>query len=369
MASQHRKIRQPGRIHHSEAGPVFGPASRPVSAEDALISRIRRNITSGAGGALRLGIGDDAAVLRARSGRDWVVTCDQFIEGVHFLQGLHPPQAVGYKALARATSDLAAMGAAPRVFLLSLALPASCTGAWLTRMTRGMAKASREFGLTLAGGDTAQTPAPSTAVALGVTVLGEVEAGRSVRRDSALPGDAIFVTGVLGAAQLGLEIVLRGWAGSHGKLVAPHFYPKPCVDLGRWLLRRRIASAMMDLSDGLSTDLARLCRASGTGARLYESAIPHVAVPAALLRKLQSQGTRTRPAKTLDEAGLALHGGEDYGLLFTVRERLASTVPAAFGGTRITRIGEMVKGAGVVLIGGDGAARALRPGGWDHFRR
>ena len=364
MTTSLRKIRQ--RRHTSRSG--GRSVGGAVLGEDALIARIRRGIPSSAGGILRLGIGDDAAILHPRRGCECVVTCDQFIEDVHFVKALHPPEVVGYKALARATSDLAAMGAVPRVFLLSLALPASCAGVWLTAMTHGMARAAREFGLTLAGGDTARCAAQNAAVTLNLTVLGEIEAGRGVRRNSALPGDAIFVTGVLGAAQLGLEIVLRGWAGSYRRLVAPHFYPKPCLEVGHWLLRRRIASAMMDLSDGLSTDLARLCRASGVGARLYESAIPRVAVPAALRRKLQAKrGGRSR-TKVFDEGELALHGGEDYGLLFAVRKRIVSRVPAAFHGTRITRIGEMLSGGGVVLIGADGSARPLEPRGWDHFR-
>jgi thiamine-monophosphate kinase len=364
MTTSRRKIRQ--RHHTGRSGGCSGGG--PVPGEDALISRIRRGIPSAAGGILRLGIGDDAAILRPRRGRDWVVTCDQFIEDVHFVKALHPPEVVGYKALARATSDLAAMGAIPRIFLLSLALPASCTGVWLTAMTHGMARAAREFGLTLAGGDTARSPARNAAVTLNLTVLGEIEAGRGVRRNSALPGDVIFVTGVLGAAQLGLEIVIRGWAGSYRLLLAPHFYPKPCLEVGRWLLRWRIASAMMDLSDGLSTDLARLCRASGVGARLYEASIPYVAVPAALRKKLQAKGGGRSRAKVFDERDLALHGGEDYGLLFTVHKRMALRVPAAFRGMRITRIGEIVSGGGVVLIGANGLGRPLTPGGWDHFR-
>jgi thiamine-monophosphate kinase len=363
-----RKIRQrhyTGRV----VGRIGGrSADGSIAGEDALISRIRRTIPSAAGGILRLGIGDDAAILRPRRGREWVVTCDQFIEDVHFVQALHPPAVVGYKALARATSDLAAMGAVPRVFLLSLALPVSCTGVWLTAMTHGMARAAREYGLTLAGGDTARSPVQNASVTLNLTVLGEIEAGRGIQRNSALPGDAIFVTGVLGAAQLGLEIVLHGWAGSYRRLVAPHFYPKPCLEVGRWLLRRRIASAMLDLSDGLSIDLARLCRASGVGALVYEGAIPGVAVPAALGKKLQAKGSATNRAKVFDARDLALHGGEDYGLLFTVRKGRASRVPAAFRGTRITRIGEMVSGGAVVLIGANGSTRPLEPGGWDHFR-
>ncbi len=360
MTTNRRKVRQAN--HTDRTGREHLPG------EDALIARIRSGIPSAPGGILRLSIGDDAAILRPRRSREWVVTCDQFIEDVHFIYEFHPPEVVGYKALARATSDLAAMGAIPQVFLLSLALPASLTGVWLTSMTHGMARAAREFGLTLAGGDTARSPARNAVVTLSLTVLGDIETGRGLQRNSALPGDAIFVTGVLGAAQLGLELVLRGLAGSYRRLVAPHFYPKPSLAVGRWLLRRRMASAMMDLSDGLSTDLARLCRASGVGARLYESAIPRVAVPAALHKKLQAKGTGRGRTKTLDERDLALHGGEDYGLLFTVRKRMASRVPSAFRGARITRIGETVSGGGVVLVGADGLARPLAPRGWDHFR-
>jgi thiamine-monophosphate kinase len=290
-----------------------------------------------------------------------VLTCDQFLENVHFKPRVHPPQAVGYKALARATSDIAAMGARPRVFLLSLALPAARTGVWLDRMIAGMAQAARRFGLTLAGGDVART---NTATAFSITVIGEIKAGRAVRRDTARPGDVIFVTGTLGAAQLGLEILFHGARGigpsARRRLLVPQFYPELCIELGRWLARRRLASAMMDLSDGLSTDLFRLCRASSVGARIYEKEIPGVVVP---------QGLRqTSYGKRFDALSLALHGGEDYGLLFTVPARWASRIPGAFRGTRITRIGEMARGHGITLVPERGRAARLEPGGWDHFR-
>ena len=173
------------------------------AAEDDLIERVRRRIPSSAGGALRLGIGHDAALIRSE-GRNWVVTCDQFLEGVHFLIDKHPPQSVGYKALARATSDIAAMAARPRLFLLSLALPVERTGTWLNAMLSGMARASKRFGLRLAGGDTARSPDPKGRVALSVTVLGETTREREIGRAGARPGEGIYVTGVLGRAQLGL---------------------------------------------------------------------------------------------------------------------------------------------------------------------
>jgi thiamine-monophosphate kinase len=335
-----------------------------VLREDEVIERIRRRIPSSARGALRLGVGDDAAVIRSASGSEWVLTCDQFIENVHFLARLHPPRAVGYKALARATSDIAAMGARPRVFLLSLALPAARSGAWLDRMTAGMAQAARQFGLTLAGGDIARLPKANAATAFSITVIGEIEARRAIRRDTARRGDIIFVTGVLGAAQLGLELLFHGARGigpaTLRRLLVPQFYAEPCLGLGQWLVRRRLASAMMDLSDGLSTDLSRLCRASAVGARIYETKIPGVVVPGEL--------RRTGYGKKFDTNALALHGGEDYGLLFTVPARRASRIPSTFRSTRITRIGEIVRGRGITLVHKDGRASRLFPAGWDHFR-
>src|SRR5579862_7394036 len=181
--------------------------------EDQLIERIRRRVPSSPTDLVRMGIGDDAAVVRPSRGHDWVLTCDQFNEDVHFLADVHPPEAVGYKALARATSDLAAMGSRPKLFLLSMALPAHRSGRWLDRMLAGMAKAARRFGLTLAGGDTARTPperGPRGKIAMQLTVLGEIKAGQAVLRRGARPGEALFVTGRMGAAQLGLELLLRG---------------------------------------------------------------------------------------------------------------------------------------------------------------
>jgi thiamine-monophosphate kinase len=331
-----------------------------LGGEDKLIERIQRRIPSAQGGVLRLGIGDDAAVLRPVAGTDWAITCDQFIEDVHFLMGVHSPEVVGYKALARATSDLAAMGALPRFFLMSLMLPASRSGRWLDRMLTGMARVARHFGLTLAGGDTARSPRSTglgAKVALSLTVLGEVETGRAVGRAGARRGDIIFVTGELGAGQLGLELIRRGihrqrrWA----PLLNAHNYPHPAIKLGRWLVRQRIVSAMMDISDGLSTDLARLCRASGVGASVHEESLPAVSVP----DRLQAMG--------IGEIALALHGGDDYGLLFTVPKRKASRIPGELFGTRVTPIGEIVSGGRVQLIKPNGRATALPPKGWEHF--
>ena len=330
-------------------------------AEDELIERIRRRIPSQEGGLLRIGIGHDAAVIRPQ-GRDWVITCDQFLEGVHFLADKHPPDSVGYKALARATSDIVAMTAQPRLFLLSLALPAKRTGPWLNAMLSGMAQASKRFGLRLAGGDTTRTANEGPHLAMNVTVLGELARGRAIGRTGAKPGDGIYVTGVLGEAQLGLELLLRAKEGQRHsrKLLAHHLYPTLPLDFALWLGRNQVPTAMMDISDGLSTDLTRLCNASGTGARIYSEQIPAVTVPLSLQKQ-------KRP--NLHALTLALHGGEDYGLLFTARRRIASRIPLIFGHTRITRVGEIVSGSGVKLVDAQGRASKLLPGGWDHFAK
>lgn len=328
------------------------------NGEEGLIDRIRRRIPSAPGGVLRLGIGDDAAVIRPRRTSDWVITCDQFLEGVHFLSDVHPPEAVGYKALARATSDVGAMGATPRFFLLSLSLPVERAGAWLDRMAKGMGQAARRYGVLLAGGDTARSPAAANSrIALNLTVLGEIRRGRAVKRQGARPGDAIFVSGRLGASQLGLELILRGLATERRwmKLLEPHFYPVIPIKLGGWLAERRLVSAMMDISDGLSTDLYRLCAASHVGARIYENKLPCVPVPPTL------------HSKRLDSKTLALHGGEDYGLLFTVRKRHVAKIPEVFRAHRIIQIGEIVAGNEVTLAAAGGSS-VLVPRGWDHFR-
>jgi thiamine-monophosphate kinase len=327
--------------------------------EDELIERIRRRIPSSEGGALRLGIGHDAALLRSGH-RDWVVTCDQFLEGIHFFIDKHSADSIGYKALARATSDIAAMGARPRFFLLSLVLPGERAGTWLNGLLSGMARASKAFGLRLAGGDTARAPDNAARLGLSVMVLGEALEGGVPGRAGARPGDRVYVTGILGRAQLGLELVLRGIAArrKYRRLLAAHYYPVLPLDLGFWLGRNHLPSAMMDISDGLSTDLARLCAASGVGARIYADQVPAVNVPSSLSRLTE-----------LTPLTLALHGGEDYGLLFTVPKRMVRRIPRTFGRTQIASIGEVVRGSEVRIVAADGRVSSLAPGGWDHFAK
>lgn len=336
-----------------------------MTAEDRLIERIARRLAPRRGNASRslvLGVGDDAAILRPSAREDWVISSDFSLEDVHFLTSVHPPQAIGFRALARAASDLAAMGAHPEFFLLSLSLPSERTGQWLDRMLAGMARATRQLGLRLIGGDTTRWPR----VGMAITVLGRTGRSRALRRDRARPGDGLYVSGRLGGAALGLELILRRARGRRGaaalasgrerRLLQPHLYPRIPLELGIHLAESRLASATIDLSDGLSSDLTRLARASRVGARIFLDQLPAVRVPAELARL------------AVDPLKLALHGGEDYGLLFTVPTARAAEVPRWFRGTPITRIGEIVRGRRVKAVGREGRARPLTAAGWDPFR-
>jgi thiamine-monophosphate kinase len=287
------------------------------------------------------------------------LTCDAFLEGVHFLAGTHPPDSVGYKSLVRATSDIAAMGATPGFFLLTLALPRKRTGRWLDEFLRGMGRAARSLGMRLMGGDTTK----SAEVAIGITVVGEVGSGQLVTRSGARPGDLIYVSGILGRAQLGLELVLAGKGRQRGvaAVVRPHLYPRIRVELGCWLARHRIASAMMDISDGLSTDLARLAQASGVGARVRTDLIPAAPVPDAVSRLL--------PNRRFDPLQMALHGGDDYELLFTVPRRKAKRLRAAPGFAGLRCIGEITHGRRLLQVNRNGKTRELKAHGWDPFQR
>jgi thiamine-monophosphate kinase len=303
---------------------------------------------------LRLGIGDDAAVIRVRGDSDLVLTTDLSLEGVHFRRDLHPPRALGHRALARALSDLAAMGARPRFALISLALSQDTRRHWVRAFYDGLGALARRHRVTVIGGDTAVV---AGGIMVDVVAVGEVARGRALGRAGACPGDGIYVSGRLGLSALGLSL-LRSRARSSAlspsaerAAIQAHLYPEPRLRLGQHLSRRRLASAAIDVSDGLVQDLARLCRASGCGARIREAALP-----------------LGEPARGCDPLELALDGGEDYELLFTVpRSRVAGMAPAA-AGVPIHAIGEMRRQRGVVLVGGDGREMRLEARGYDHFR-
>jgi thiamine-monophosphate kinase len=318
--------------------------------EDALVKEIARHFLPSHERKLRLGIGDDAALWKPKPGFVTILTSDWFLEGSHFLREKHTPESVGWKCLARAASDIAAMGGTPRCFLLNLALPAVAAGKWLKGFLRGLRRAAKSLDCTLAGGDTTR----NERILISVTVLGEIREGQEILRSGARPGDLLYVSGMLGEAEWGLRL-LRKAAGRWNPKNAgmrKHLYPEPRVELGRWLAEKKLATAMMDISDGLSTDLARLCSASGVGAVVDPERLP--ALPS-MKRKIGRQ--------------LALHGGEDYELLFSVSPKRAWLLPAKLRGLRLTKIGEIVAGRGVRIVGKNEKLEPLEAAGWDPFRR
>ncbi|HEY1203966.1 MAG: thiamine-phosphate kinase [Bryobacteraceae bacterium] len=292
---------------------------------------LKRIAARAPGHGLALGIGDDCAIYRPRgAAEDLLFTTDMTIEGVHFRRETHPPEALGWKTLARGLSDIAAMGGTPRFCLLSLAIAPWADERWIDRFYGGLLLLARKYGVALAGGDLAH----AERVACDIVVCGSVARGKALRRDGARPGDHIYVSGRLGGSALGLQT-------SSGAAWKKHLKPEPRIALGRFVREKLRATACMDLSDGLSLDLYRLCQASGVAAQL-DGPIP-------IFR-----------GATLDQA---LDGGEDYELLFTVRPRVQ--VPRSFEGLPLARIGTIREGRpGWVEVEG----RPLPPRGYDHFR-
>ena len=328
------------------------------SLEDRLIRKIGKATKSAkpqGSGSLRLGLGDDAALWTPRPGYETIFTCDWFLEGSHFLRDTDPPDSVGWKCLARAVSDAAAMGGQPKCFLLGLALPLSHTGRWLARFLAGLGRAARRFDCRLAGGDTTRRDR----ILIHIAVLGEVRSGGAVLRSGAKAGDLIFVSGRLGEAEFGLRSLGRGRTPNRRTIpsVRKHLYPAPRLALGRWLAEKRMATSMMDLSDGLSSDLPRLCAASGVGALIDAGKIP-------LVKPAQSRGLTAS-----SRLALALNGGDDYELLFTVRPGQARRLPPRFEGTPISCVGVITRKRAIEVLRADGGKKNLLPGGWDPFRR
>ena len=315
--------------------------------------------------SLLLGIGDDAAVLRQRPGLDTVVTADLLVEGIDFrLEGFGiRPRDLGHKALAVSLSDVAAMGARPRFCLLSVGLPAArWRSPFLEEFYAGVRALAETFGVAIIGGDTSRTP---ERVVIDSVVLGEVKRGRAVLRSGARPGDQVFVTGALGGAAAGLKI-LEGRAAApprarltraERRLVLRQTRPEPRVEWGALLGERGLATALIDLSDGLSSDLAHLCRESGVGARVEAARLPVDPL-------LKYTG-----ASEADALSLALDGGEDFELLFTARPRDIAKLPREVGGVPATRVGEVTGARGKITIICDGRERPLRPAGFEHFKR
>jgi thiamine-monophosphate kinase len=326
----------------------------PVS-EKKLIQQVRR--LAAGGSSVVTGIGDDCAVLRVPPGHDLLVTTDFTIENVHFRRDWHPPELVGKRCLTRGLSDIAAMGGEPRAAFLSLAVAGDVPQKWVDRFLKGLLELAGEFKLPLAGGDTAQSPA---GIQADIVVVGSVPRGKAVLRSGAKPGEQIYVTGELGGSAAALARLAESKPAeskpAESKPVGAGYFPRLSaysgpqarVAVGQTLRRRGLASAIIDLSDGLSTDLEHICQESHVGAEIEAEAIPRA---------------QMGPGKKRVALELALHGGDDYELLFTS----AAAIPAQVAGVRVTRIGRTVPTAGMRLIGTDGKPQPLQAAGWEHF--
>ena len=299
--------------------------------ETQIVARLRRLAESGhRNRSIVKGIGDDCAILRPRVNEDLVFTTDFVLEGRHFTLETHKAADVGHKALARSLSDLAAMGSEPVFCLVSLAVPASVRPSWIDGFYKGLLALGDKYGIALAGGDLARFDK----VVADVICCGRVPRGKALVRGGAKPGDSIYVTGELGASA-------HGFATKRGRAWRRHLRPEPRIAAGI-ALRKLGVSAAMDLSDGLSLDLRRLCVESNAGAEIEAAALP--------------------VARGASEAE-ALHGGEDYELLFTASPK--TRVPSSIDGLPVTHIGAIVKTnrPGTVRING----QSLPANGFDHF--
>jgi thiamine-monophosphate kinase len=304
-----------------------------------------------------LDLTDDAALLDCPAGYHLVVTVDQAVEGVHFLPD-DPPESVAKKLLRRNLSDLAAMGATPRHYLLTSALPASRGDDWVRRFAQGLAEDQHRYGVALLGGDSTSTAGPT---ALTLTAVGQVASGREIRRSGAKPGDRVWVSGTIGDAFLGLKVLrgdgdLKGLGAAHAAALANRFrLPEPRTELGPCL--GGIASAMIDVSDGLIADLAHICETSGCAATVVLAKVPFSAAALTIL------------AEEWVPADALVTGGDDYELLFTAppeeHDEIISLARSL--GLSITEIGAIAEGEGVRLLDGAGGEIDVETGGWRHF--
>jgi thiamine-monophosphate kinase len=335
---------------------VIEVAHSDQSAEDRLIARHFAPLAKHPGA---FGLTDDAAVLAPPEGSDVVLKADAVIGGVHFFPD-DPADAVAAKALRVNLSDLAAKGAEPAGFLLSLALPAGVGEDWLAAFARGLAADAERYRCPLMGGDTDRTPGPVT---VSIAAFGLVPRGAMVRRSSAKAGDAVVVTGTIGDAALGLRLRKEPeraarWgldAASAEHLARRYLLPEPRNAIA--LAVRRHASAAMDVSDGLVGDLAKLCRVSGVGAEVSAARVP------------LSQAARAAIAAEPALLAAALTGGDDYEVLCTMApERVASfSAAGAAAGVPATEIGRIVAGAGVRFFDAEGRALTFAQAAYSHF--
>jgi thiamine-monophosphate kinase len=333
-----------------------GPPSDPLHGEEAII-RVLAPLAAGFAGAFALQ--DDCAVLAPAPGTELVLKTDPVAEGVHFLAG-DDPQDIAWKALSVNISDLAAKAARPIAYLMALSFPDAPSAAWLGRFAAGLAEAQARFGCHLIGGDTDRRPGPLT---IAITAIGEVPQGRIVRRGTARAGDAVFVSGTLGDAALGLALrkdptLATAWGLTSAEtewLRRRYARPEPRLALATPL--RDHASACMDISDGLAKDLGRMCAASGCAGRVRFVDVPLSAPAAKALSADASLAQRI------------IAGGDDYEVLAAIPTDKALQFKAAAekAGVDVTQIGETASGQGILIEDLDGRPLGLGRTGWDHF--
>ena len=314
-----------------------------LPAEFARIARYFRPLA----GPGSLALTDDAAVLAPPAGRELVLTADAMVAGVHFLPD-DPPDLIARKLLRTNLSDLAAMGAVPLGYLLTISVPRDTPESWFSSFSAGLAQDQAEFAISLLGGDSTSTPGPVT---LSLTALGTVATGQAIRRSGARPGDGLWVTGAIGDGALGLLAAQGTLPDPTGWLAGRYRLPQPRLNFARY----DIVSAALDISDGLVQDVGHICRASGCAAEIMSIQVP-----------------RSDAALAAGEAflPLCLTGGDDYELALAVPPAAEAALPAhaASLGVAVTRIGHFLAGPpGVRVIGPDGADLALTRGGWSHF--
>ena len=333
-------------------------------SEFDFIDALRRRTTS-TSQSLIAGIGDDAAVFRSAAGKETVITADLLCEDIDFRRTTTSPYLLGHKALAVSLSDIAAMGARPLWSMTSIGVP---DDVWQTefaeRLYDGLLDLADRYGVQLIGGDTSRT---TDKIVIDSIVVGECAADTTVMRSGAKPGDTIFVTGSLGAAAAGLRLIERGAhlaEQNHGDedsqkldhVLLRQLRPEPRVGWGIVLGEERLATSMIDLSDGLSSDLNRLCTAANVGALIDSTLLP-----------IDHRVTELCGRRALDPLQLALHGGEDFELLFTVKPEDVKKLPRRVDGVELQRIGEITNVSEGVKISEGSRIWELRPGGWKHF--
>jgi thiamine-monophosphate kinase len=334
---------------------------RAVPKESAHSSLITQHAS------LLTGIGDDAAVLKQLAGRDTVITTDLLVEDIDFHRDSTPPPLLGHKALAVSLSDIAAMGARPRWALLSIGLPQDIwDSAFADQFYEGFFALADAYDVRLIGGDVSRTPEK---IVIDSIVLGECANGSAVLRSGAQPGDQLFVTGTLGGSAAGLRLIERGArvdgenqgdadSAALKELLLHHLCPQPRVGWGLVLGEEQLASAMIDISDGLSSDIKHLCDESKTGALIDVARLP-----------IDPLVTELCGRRALDPLLLALHGGEDFELLFTVHPDKIASLPKRVDGIAISRIGAITNESGRICVAEKDRVWDLEAKGFDHFKQ